>query len=312
MDEGRQKPGGAIGSFWAVGGSAAGGDSKQLDLWSAASTRDMGFKPGRASIGSGQDRRPSIPSSIDKPSGDTNQASGAPQRAMQPASLRIDPLAIPPEPASAWDYEIRVPNPDEYVPSGAPVGILRFRPALVAAALAVAIGLGWAGGWSTYRYFAPLSASAPVKQVGAVDCAPELGKESGCASPKADREAVPGGTNVRKVSSPATTGSIRAQEAPRSVPQQAASVTAKEAQSASLARAAIPRPVAVPETRPTTIEGWTIREVVGNTAVLEGPTGVFRATPGDTVPGVGRIDSIVRWGSRWIVATSKGLISTPN
>jgi hypothetical protein len=312
MDEGRQKPGGAIGSFWAVGGSAAGGDSKQLDLWSAASPRDMAFKSGRASIGSGQDRRPP---SIDKPSDDTNQASGAPQRAMQPASRRIDPLAIPPEPASAWDYEIRVPNPDEYVASGAPVGILRFRPALVAAALAAAIGLGWAGGWSTYRYLAPLPASAPVKQVGAADCAPEPGKEPGCASPKADREAVLGGTNVRKVPSPATTGSIRAPEAPRSAPQQAASVSAKEAsaaaQGASSAKAA-PRPVAVPETRPTTIEGWTIREVVGNTAILEGPTGVFRATPGDTVPGVGRIDSIVRWGSRWIVATSKGLISTPN
>ena len=32
--------------------------------------------------------------------------------------------------------------------------------------------------------------------------------------------------------------------------------------------------------------------------------------PGDTVPGVGRVASIVRWGGRWIVATSRGLIST--
>jgi len=71
-----------------------------------------------------------------------------------------------------------------------------------------------------------------------------------------------------------------------------------------------PRFAAVPETRPTTIEGWSIREVVGGTAVLQGPTGVFRAAQGDTVPGVGRVDSIVRWGSRWIVATSRGLIST--
>jgi hypothetical protein len=66
----------------------------------------------------------------------------------------------------------------------------------------------------------------------------------------------------------------------------------------------------VPETKPTTIEGWTIREVNGGTAVLEGPNGVWKATRGDTVPGVGKIDSIVRWGNRWIVATSKGLIST--
>jgi hypothetical protein len=66
----------------------------------------------------------------------------------------------------------------------------------------------------------------------------------------------------------------------------------------------------VPETRPTTIEGWTLLEVKGGTAVLEGPDGVWRVTRGDTVPGVGKIDSIVRWGSRWIVATSRGLIST--
>jgi hypothetical protein len=66
-----------------------------------------------------------------------------------------------------------------------------------------------------------------------------------------------------------------------------------------------------PETRPTTIKGWTLREVADGTAVLEGPNGVWRATPGQTVPGVGRVDSIVRWGNRLIVATSRGLISTP-
>jgi hypothetical protein len=66
-----------------------------------------------------------------------------------------------------------------------------------------------------------------------------------------------------------------------------------------------------PETRPTTIAGWTVRDVTNGTAVLEGPGGVRRATRGDTVPGVGRIESIVRWGNRWLVATSSGLISTP-
>jgi hypothetical protein len=66
-----------------------------------------------------------------------------------------------------------------------------------------------------------------------------------------------------------------------------------------------------PETRPTTIAGWTVRDVTNGTAVLEGPGGVRRAARGDTVPGVGRIESIVRWGDRWLVATSSGLISTP-
>ena len=66
-----------------------------------------------------------------------------------------------------------------------------------------------------------------------------------------------------------------------------------------------------PETRPTTIEGWTVRDVRGGTVVLEGPDGIRMAVAGDTVPGVGRIDSIVRWGNRWIVATANGLIATP-
>ena len=46
------------------------------------------------------------------------------------------------------------------------------------------------------------------------------------------------------------------------------------------------------ETRPTTIEGWALREVTNGTAVLEGPNGVWRAKRGDAVPGVGRIDAI--------------------
>jgi len=72
-----------------------------------------------------------------------------------------------------------------------------------------------------------------------------------------------------------------------------------------------PKLTPTPETRPTTIKGWTLREVSNGTAVLEGPKGIWRATPGQTVPGAGRVESIVRWGNRWIVATSKGLISTP-
>ncbi|HEY6860248.1 MAG TPA: hypothetical protein VI358_10745 [Pseudolabrys sp.] len=79
----------------------------------------------------------------------------------------------------------------------------------------------------------------------------------------------------------------------------------------SLAPQTQPKLSPVPETRPTTIPGWVLREVVNGTAVLQGPNGVLRVTRGDTVPGVGKVDSIVRWGDRWIVATSRGLISTP-
>jgi hypothetical protein len=54
-----------------------------------------------------------------------------------------------------------------------------------------------------------------------------------------------------------------------------------------------------------------LREVVNDAAVIEGPNGVWKVTQGQAVPGIGRVDSIVRWGNRFVVATSRGLISTP-
>ena len=48
-----------------------------------------------------------------------------------------------------------------------------------------------------------------------------------------------------------------------------------------------------PETKPGTVEGWVVREVVGGTAVLVGPYGERRVRLGDAVPGLGKVDSIV-------------------
>jgi hypothetical protein len=71
-----------------------------------------------------------------------------------------------------------------------------------------------------------------------------------------------------------------------------------------------PALAAPPETRPTTVPGWTVVDVRDGTAVLEGPDGIRMAARGDAIPGLGRIESIVRWGNRWIVATANGLIAT--
>jgi hypothetical protein len=70
--------------------------------------------------------------------------------------------------------------------------------------------------------------------------------------------------------------------------------------------------VPMPDTRPTTIEGWALRDVTNGMATLEGPNGIWRVARGDTVPGLGRVDSIFQWGNRLMVATSSGLISTRN
>jgi hypothetical protein len=72
-----------------------------------------------------------------------------------------------------------------------------------------------------------------------------------------------------------------------------------------------PRLAPVPETPPTTIPGWIVHEVANGTAVVQGPNGTWRVARGDVLPGAGRVDSIVRWGNRWIVSTNRGLISTP-
>ena len=47
---------------------------------------------------------------------------------------------------------------------------------------------------------------------------------------------------------------------------------------------------ALPEVSPTPLEGSSLREVTAGIAVLEGPTGIWRVTPGDTLPGVGKIE----------------------
>jgi hypothetical protein len=66
-----------------------------------------------------------------------------------------------------------------------------------------------------------------------------------------------------------------------------------------------------PEMSPTPLEGWSLREVTAGIAVLEGPTGVWRVTPGDTLPGIGKVESYIRSNGQWIVATTSGLITMP-
>ena len=54
---------------------------------------------------------------------------------------------------------------------------------------------------------------------------------------------------------------------------------------------------------------WSVRSVFNDTAVLEGPQGRIAVGPGDTIPGLGQIQAIIRSGGRWVVATSKGVIT---
>jgi hypothetical protein len=165
----------------------------------------------------------------------------------------------------------------------------------------LALCIGWTGALNS-DFFILEPASLPVNTVNS-------SAEDRPDAAKSDRLAVQGSsatTTATATSSAHETSKLRVQTPDSLLTKQAT----KAPQPTTVERTVSTKPAPVPETRPTTIKGWIIREVNGATAVLEGPNGVWKATRGDTVPGVGKIDSIVRWGNRWIVATSRGLIST--
>jgi cell division septation protein DedD len=73
-----------------------------------------------------------------------------------------------------------------------------------------------------------------------------------------------------------------------------------------------PKPTPKPTTAPTANKrshDWVVIDVLDGTAILEGPTGIIGVSSGDVVPGVGRVESIARRSGKWVVATSKGLIT---
>ena len=61
---------------------------------------------------------------------------------------------------------------------------------------------------------------------------------------------------------------------------------------------------------PPAVDGWILRNVYGGAAVVEGPPGLIQIMPGDSLPGVGRIEAIRRQDGRWVVVTSRGFIVT--
>ena len=129
-------------------------------------------------------------------------------------------------------------------------------------------------------------------------------EESQPVEPAKPTQAAEGSKELPRAATPSNTQQSNVTQTPQAAGQDA---NQKVASVAPETRPTQP----YPETRPTTIAGWALIEVVDGMAVVQGPNGVWRVRHGDMVPGVGKVDSIVRWGNRWIVATSKGLISTP-
>jgi hypothetical protein len=185
-------------------------------------------------------------------------------------------------------------------PNAGPVHVLCFS---VVGALALGFGLGWASGSTWYGTPTVIASIA----------------QPNTSPPRTEMKSAPKTESARKQTAPST-GSNGSPKAPN---LSTGSLLRSDGETFRTAATSLPLDLPTgsiapreplyraPETRPATIAGWTVRDVRGGTAVLEGPDGIRSAMVGETVPGVGQIESIVRWGNRWIVATANGLIATP-
>ena len=208
----------------------------------------------------------------------------------------------PQQPAGLWNF--LKSDRDAVLVVREPFGERARAAVLVAAAVVASFGLGWAGGLNWPQFANELGLVAVAQKETS---APRISE----ARPSGNIE---GARKTASASdSPAIVGSIP--KPPALLPggaRPSAGPVAQTTAVSSVAAIALRQPqVAAPETRPATIPGWTVVDVRDGTAVLEGPDGIRMAARGDTIAGLGRVESIVRWGNRWVIATASGLIATP-
>jgi hypothetical protein len=239
---------------------------------------------------------------------------------------RIDQITTTPKAASAPSHEIKIDERHRVLASTASRYSQGIRAGPILGALVASSGLAWivicglpspfgltwVGGSNGDRIPDPnaasssLSGQSPTSSAGIPESKSETDREAAVKAPDSPKLSSSSASSrgqpslgAAPLTPSATKVSTVAQQHKTSIEPRAGNLQTRT------------QLAPTPETRPTTIEGWTLREVINGTAVLDGPNGIWRATRGDSVPGVGRVDSIIRWGNRWVVATSRGLISTP-
>jgi hypothetical protein len=95
-------------------------------------------------------------------------------------------------------------------------------------------------------------------------------------------------------------------------PAAAREVTGSVSQPATVAAAAPAAAVAPAKPdvgRLPKVEGWVLRDVGNGGALIESRQGIFEVYAGDPVPGLGHVDAIRKQDGKWVVVTTKGLIS---
>lgn len=209
-----------------------------------------------------------------------------------------------------WTPEVKAPTPEEALRSLLPRENGRLRVGIVGGILIGATAIAW---WAGVLDAPHLVNSGPafLQQVALPESPPiEIDKQT---TPKPTDPQMPstGGSEPGSKASGEPSAHTDEKDVARADPVESQKTPlTKPALAHVRENKSVTRPAPMPETKPKTIEGWTARAVTGRTAVLQGPTGVWNVAVGNTVPGAGRVESIVRWGNRWIVATSRGLITT--
>jgi hypothetical protein len=199
----------------------------------------------------------------------------------------------PESPARLWNF--LKSGSEEVLVVREPFGDRARTGLLVTVALLASFGLGWAGGLNWPQLASTLDLVAVAQNETP---APRISEARSSGRSEGTRK------TASASDSPAIVGSI-------AKPSALLPAGARPSAGPSAAALAMRQPVvAAPETRPATIPGWTVVDVRDGTAVLEGPDGIRMAARGDSIPGLGRVESIVRWGNRWVIATAGGLIAT--
>lgn len=207
----------------------------------------------------------------------------------------------PEQSAGLWNF--LKPDRDEVLVVQEPFGDRARSALLVTAAVVASFGLGWAGGLNWPQFASTL---------GLVEVAQKETPSPRISEARSTGRIEGARKTASASNSPVIVGSIPKPSALLPGSARPATSPASQANAGpSAAAIAMRQPlVAAPETKPATIPGWTVVDVRDGTAVLEGPDGIRMAARGDTIPGIGRVESIVRWGNRWVIATASGLIAT--
>ena len=292
-----------------VAADRIGGDPRQLDLWPSPPSKNGAFKAVQAAL----DGWKPFKHATDKP-----QQVRGPITSAQPKFLLLDRIGVPaPKPAPGWD-EVEVADRDEFVARAPSAVIGRSAPPSSQPGSSSLLPWDGAGGWGSYHAFA--SRSASCRSSGRASRTARSAPARTAAAPLLNRIEKPRRRPRRSrrprfpppSEPPVEDTSLRALRL--NEPLRRRSETPQRRSRPQLhRRRRRASPASAPGCRPSP---YRCRRRGRPRSRLDGSRGHRRdgsaRRPGRRVAGgagggawVGRIDSIVRWGNRWIVATSR-------